>query len=123
MGRIKTHQMVVYWESLLSALIDAAAVGPLERTGLVIVWFVMCAAAAAAVTAFALFIYAGRDKPARRPYREAGYLAFGATWGLLALGRYLGDSGPRWMVWLCAALAVLTPLSIWEERRQAAKKD
>jgi hypothetical protein len=89
----------------------------------VMVWFVFCAAAAASVTSVALFIYSRRDKPARRPYREAAYLALGVMWGLIALTHYLGHSAPRWMVWFCAVLAAAAPMAIWEERRKAARKD
>ena len=87
------------------------------------VWFVMCAALVAAVTSVSLFIYWRRDKPARRSYRDAAFVASGVMWGLLGLGRYLGHVAPRWMVWLCAALAVATPLSIWESRRKDARHD
>jgi hypothetical protein len=36
------------------------------------------------VIAVALLIYAGRDKAARRPYREAGSVALGVYLGVLA---------------------------------------
>jgi 4-hydroxybenzoate polyprenyltransferase len=89
----------------------------------VMVWFVVCAALLSAVTSVTMFIYWGRDKPARRTYRDAAYVAVGVVWGLFALGRYLGHMAPGWMVWLYAALAVATPFSIWEARRKDARND
>ncbi|OBA79177.1 hypothetical protein A9W99_03275 [Mycobacterium sp. 1164966.3] len=88
-----------------------------------LVWFVMCAALVASVTSLALFIYWGRDKPARRTYRDAAFVALGAMWGLLALSRYLVDASPRWMMWFSALLAAATPISIWEARRKDARDD
>ena len=58
-------------------------------------WFVQCAALAAAVSSVALIIYWRRDKPARRPYRDAAFVALGVMWGLFALGHYLHHSSPR----------------------------
>jgi hypothetical protein len=69
----------------------------------------------------ALFIYWRRDKPARRTYRDAIFVALGVTWGLLALSRYLSHSEPRWLVWSYAVLALLSPISIWESRRKDAR--
>jgi hypothetical protein len=86
------------------------------------VWFVLCAALVTSVTSAALFIYWRRDKPARRPYRDAAFIVLGVMWGLLALGRYLGHVEPRWMMWLCAFLALASPFSIWEARRKDARK-
>jgi hypothetical protein len=88
----------------------------------VVVWFFFGAALVASVTSVALFVYWRRDKPARRPYRDASSAALGVMWGLFALVRYLGHTEPRWMVWLCAAAAVASPLSIWEARRKDARK-
>jgi hypothetical protein len=85
------------------------------------VWFVVCAAFVASASSAALFIYWRRDKPARRPYREAAYVALGVMWALIALGQYLGHSARSWMVWVCAVLAVATPISIWEARRKDAR--
>jgi len=89
----------------------------------VIVWFVACAALVAAVTSGALFIYYRRDKPARRTYRDAAYVALGVMWGMLALSRYLGHAATPWRMWLCVALAVLAFVSIWEARRKDARDD
>jgi energy-converting hydrogenase Eha subunit A len=87
------------------------------------IWFVVCAALVASVISAALFVYWRRDKPARRPYRDAAFVALGVMWGLFALTRYLGHSGPRWMVWVYAALAVAAPISIWEARRKDARDE
>jgi uncharacterized membrane protein YfcA len=82
-----------------------------------------CAVLAVSVTSLALFIYWWRDKPARRSYRDAAYVALGVMWGLFALSNYLHHSAPRWMVWLYAVLAVATPISIWDARRKDARDD
>jgi hypothetical protein len=71
----------------------------------------------------ALFIYWRRDKPARRTYRDAAYVALSVMWGLFALSYYLVHSAADWRVWFCAVLAVLTPISIWEARRKDARED
>jgi hypothetical protein len=89
----------------------------------VLVWLVVGAALVAAGTGLALFIYYRRDKPARRGYRDAAYVALSVMWGLIALSHYLGDSPSRWTVWLYAVLAAATPLSIWEARRTDARED
>ena len=87
------------------------------------VWFVLCAAGVASVTSVALFIYWRHDKPARRSYREAAFVALGVMWGLIALGHYLLHSAPRLLVWLGALAAVAAPISIWEARRKDARND
>ena len=74
------------------------------------VWFVVCAALVASATSVALFTYWRRDKPARRSHRDAALVALGVMWGLIALSHYLGHSTPRWMAWVCAVLAVATPI-------------
>jgi uncharacterized membrane protein YfcA len=87
------------------------------------VWFVLCAALVAAVTSVALSIYWRRDKPARRSYRDAAFMALGVMWGLCALTAYLGQSAPRWIAWFYAVAAVTTPISIWQARRKDARDE
>ena len=86
-------------------------------------WFLTCAALVASVSSVVLLIYWHRDKPARRPYRDAGFVALGVMWGLFALVDYLDHSLPRWMAWVYVVLAVATPILIWEARRKDARDE
>ncbi|MGO9151935.1 hypothetical protein [Mycobacterium sp.] len=60
------------------------------------------------VIALALLAYSWGDKPARRRYSAAAYVAFGVAFGLQALAYYLTHS-PSWLVWSTAVPAVVFP--------------